>query len=78
MSVIPLKADIRQRGLHVRLVPEADIANARRRDSSHRVKNGQVDIAGVRLVQKRASRVPKHGPPGYTSCDRGMISQSFW
>ena len=26
MSVIPLKADIRQRGLHVRLVPEADIA----------------------------------------------------
>jgi hypothetical protein len=38
----------------------------------------QVDIAGVRLVQKRTSRVPKHGPPGYTSCDRGMISQSFW
>jgi len=26
MSVIPLKADIRQRGLHVRLVPQADIA----------------------------------------------------
>ena len=25
MSVIPLKADIRQRGLHVRLVPQADI-----------------------------------------------------
>jgi hypothetical protein len=24
MSVIPLKADIRQRSLHVRLVPEAD------------------------------------------------------
>ena len=25
MSVIPLKADIRQRGSHVRLVPEADM-----------------------------------------------------
>ena len=25
MSVIPLKADIQQRGLHVRLVPQADI-----------------------------------------------------
>lgn len=36
------------------------------------------DIAGVRLVQKRTSRVPKHGPPGYTSCDGGMIRQSFW
>ena len=36
------------------------------------------DIAGVRLVQKRTSRVPKHGPPGHTSCDGGMIRQSFW
>jgi hypothetical protein len=26
MSVIPLKADIHQRGVHVRFVPEADIA----------------------------------------------------
>jgi hypothetical protein len=26
MSVIPLKADIHRRGLHVRLVPEADVA----------------------------------------------------
>ena len=25
MSIIPLKADIHQRGLHVRLVPKADI-----------------------------------------------------
>ena len=36
------------------------------------------DIAEIRLVQKRTSRVPKHGPPGYASCDRGMIRQSFW
>jgi hypothetical protein len=27
MSVIPLKADIHQRGLHVRLVPKADIGS---------------------------------------------------
>jgi hypothetical protein len=27
MFVIPLKADIHQRGLHVRLVPQADIHN---------------------------------------------------
>jgi len=26
MSVLPLKADIHKRGLHVRLVPEADFA----------------------------------------------------
>jgi hypothetical protein len=28
MSVIPLKADIHQRGLYVRLVPEAEVAQA--------------------------------------------------
>jgi hypothetical protein len=32
MSVIPLKADIHQRGLHVRLVPEADILQASNED----------------------------------------------
>ena len=30
MSVIPLKADIRQRGLHVRLVPIAEVSPASR------------------------------------------------
>jgi len=30
MSVIPVKADIRQRGLHVRLVPATDIADQTR------------------------------------------------
>ena len=29
MSVIPLKADIHQRGLHVRYVPTADIGRTR-------------------------------------------------
>ena len=58
--------------------PLVGLQKARRPDVSQRVKNGQVDIAGVRLVQKRTSRVPKHGPPGYTSCDGGMIRQSFW
>jgi hypothetical protein len=28
MSVIPLKTDIHQRGLHVRLVPQADISKS--------------------------------------------------
>jgi hypothetical protein len=32
-SVIPLKADIHRRGLHVRLVPEADVAADSRRAS---------------------------------------------
>jgi hypothetical protein len=31
MSVLPLKADIRQREWHVRKVPEADMAEAARR-----------------------------------------------
>jgi hypothetical protein len=50
-----------------------------REGSSQRSKpDRSTDIAGVRLVQKRTSRVPKHGRPGYTSCDGGMIRQSFW
>jgi hypothetical protein len=36
------------------------------------------DVVGVGLVQKLTSRVPKDGQPGYTSCDEGMIGQSFW
>ena len=36
MSVIPLKADIDQRGLHVRYVPLADIAKERELDDRRR------------------------------------------
>jgi hypothetical protein len=42
MSVIPLKADIDQRGLHVRLVPIADIRPC--------LKIFRRRIAGMRLV----------------------------
>ena len=35
------------------------------------------DIAGVRFGAEATSRVPKHGPPGHTSCDGGMVRQSF-
>ena len=38
MSVIPLKADIHQRGLHVRLVPQADIERGPPRAPSASVK----------------------------------------
>ena len=35
MSVLPLKADIRQREWHVRYVPTADITNKQPRGTSH-------------------------------------------
>jgi hypothetical protein len=34
MSIIPLKADIHQRGLHVRYVPKADIPHRPGEDGS--------------------------------------------
>ena len=40
MSVIPLKADIHQRGLHVRLVPIADI-----RVRGFRLKQGPSQVS---------------------------------
>ena len=43
-SVIPLKADIHQRGLHVRLVPEANIVGRRSRDLAY-LPRGEVAMA---------------------------------
>jgi hypothetical protein len=44
MSVLPLKADIRQREWHVRYVPEADIAiEPRRVRASRQAKLGVLD-----------------------------------
>ena len=63
MSVIPLKADIQQRGLHVRLVPLADLSQFRPEsptepvDTSTRVRiHVEEDLAGTRL---RPSKITK-------------------
>jgi hypothetical protein len=46
MSVIPLKADINQRGLYVRLVPQADSA-AEHRSFRRRTRWGQKNYADI-------------------------------
>ena len=50
MSVIPLKADIHQRGLHVRLVPEADTA---RRDEGVAVGRSNLIASPLREEDAR-------------------------
>jgi hypothetical protein len=47
MSVIPLKADIHQRGLHVRSVPQADMVNADRLDVDQRNR----ELAAIALEE---------------------------
>ena len=80
MSALPPEADMLIVGINVCYVPKADILQKQgaRTLVSGSKTDRSTDIAGVRLVQKRTSRVPKHGPPGHTSCDGGMIRQSFW
>ena len=48
MPVIPLEADIRQRGLHVRLVPDADIPRPRRSIDDHRWRSEADVWANIR------------------------------
>ena len=52
MSVIPLKADIHQRGLHVRLVPIADL------------KTAALEIAGARAAAGKSNRKATKSLPG--------------
>jgi len=56
MSVIPLKADSNGRGLHVRLVPQADIAQNERRcslaDSLVKPKRGNVSAPATSAVPR--------------------------
>jgi hypothetical protein len=50
MSVIPLKADIHQRGLHVCFVPEADIAASWIRSARLRVPCVSSDPSEIQLL----------------------------
>ena len=73
MSVNPLKADIHQRGLHVRLVPEADTRACRPKPHS--------------LLKSLGQGVPKYGlekaavwqmPPRQLSEELESLSSSRW
>jgi hypothetical protein len=86
-------ADISERTKDVRFTPESGHAERQHRRplsaiSGHLQKQGagtlasgsktdrSTDIAGVRLAEADISR-PEARPPGYTSCDGGMMRQSY-
>ena len=69
MSVTPLKADIHQRGLHVRLVPIADI-----RDERFRVADPYAAlIGGVELMNRCKSSVCLDVPVFSWMCCRWVL-----
>ena len=71
MSVIPLKADIHQRGLHVRLVPSGHQSRRDPSGSSARCLDF-ADIEETRPRAEDASRVPRRADP-VAECDLAEV-----
>jgi hypothetical protein len=71
MSDLPLKADIHQRGLHVRLVPSGHQSRRNPSGSSARCLDF-VDMEETRPRAEDASRVPRRADP-VAECDLAEV-----